>query len=262
MINELDLRQINDASIVEEAELRSKGLAGSPFSSGLVIASVTASTKTILLSSGDFNEPRAQENDILVITGGAAAGIYTIDEVKGDLELTVKEDTVDATSGTVDLYYRSGAAIAGVDDTELDYQADNVQEALEAAGSNFARAASPGLMWGKGGKVTSGSWLYNFNGSIPSSLTGLPIDFDGGVAKKLLSSSQNLDTYQVQLYYHDGGGLNMTELTGAVVTVTNSRNGAVTFDPQVPIPQGKQLAAKVVSGSAKNIQVVAIIGGA
>lgn len=131
MVNELDKNQIDDASIVEEDELSSKGLAGTPFQSGLSISSVVSATKIITLSSGDLEEPRVQENDIIDITSGVAIGKYTVDEVLDLLEVRVKETILDAASGTMDIYYRSGARQTGVDNSNNDFDHDNMQECLE-----------------------------------------------------------------------------------------------------------------------------------
>lgn len=133
MANEVDKNQISDSSIVEEAELSSTGLSGLPYSTGLVISIVDSITKKITLSSGDFNEPRTQELDHIVISGGSAVGNYTIDEVLSDTEATVKESIVNASSGTIEVFYRSGAEISGFDptDSQFDVSVDTVKKALD-----------------------------------------------------------------------------------------------------------------------------------
>ena len=108
MSNKLSKQDIQDAGIVEEDELKSEGLSGNPFSSNLIVASIVSSTKIIILSSGDFNEPRAAEWDVLKITSGSALGIYSIDIVLDDFTAKVKENIPDATSGDAEIYYQAG----------------------------------------------------------------------------------------------------------------------------------------------------------
>lgn len=115
--NPLSKQQIADSAIVEEAELLSRGFDGTPFQSGVVVDSTTASTKTIQFNSAeDIEEPRVQSGDLVEILSGAAAGKYTVDTVDIDnVKVIVVETIADSTSTTANIYYAPGAKITGID---------------------------------------------------------------------------------------------------------------------------------------------------
>lgn len=137
MVNKVDKEMIDDSSIVEESELASTGTSGLPFST-FVISSVVGSTKTINISSGDFNDPRLQENDIIRIVSGLAIGSYSVDEIISDTVITVKQTILDAPSGGLEAFYRSGAELTGFDTTNsvFDPNIKTVQEALDSIKKN------------------------------------------------------------------------------------------------------------------------------
>jgi len=138
MTNELTKDDIKDLDIVEEEELASEGLTGSPFSTSLIILSIAAVTKTIVLSSGDFNEPRSSEFDIIKIKSGDALGNYTIDEVIDDITAKVKETIPDATNGEAEIYYRAGTETVGFKNDILNWplSKNTTQKAIEYVKTN------------------------------------------------------------------------------------------------------------------------------
>lgn len=122
---------ITDVDIVDARELASDGT--DAYQSGVGVVSVTASTKTVVVSGGlVYNDNPVEADDLVTIAGNAAAGDYTVDAVIDDTTFTVVESTTDATGGTVTFYHPPGATKVGVDDTTLNLTSDNVQAALEA----------------------------------------------------------------------------------------------------------------------------------
>lgn len=130
MANELDKGMIRDSAIVEEDELSSKGIVGTAYST-VSIVSVVTGTKTVTIT-GDLAEPRVQNKDLLVITGGLAAGNYSVNEVISETIFTVNEVIPNASSGSIDFFYRSGAEVTGIDysTTKFDPSTGTIQEAL------------------------------------------------------------------------------------------------------------------------------------
>lgn len=173
MVNEIYKDLILDADIVEEDELNSTGLSGTPFHSSVSVTSITASTKRVVFdTSVDLLDPRVQEDDILVILSGPAAGTYAVDEIDPDNDysrniLTVKETIVDSGATTANIFYRSGAKITGFDPTSTPTISSlNVQDAIAQANNNS-----------KSGTVLPGS----FTGSPVKKYTvvlGVPFDDD------------------------------------------------------------------------------------
>jgi hypothetical protein len=125
----LNQSQILDSNIVEESELASTG--NTHFSGPWNIISVTTATKTIVLTGVELPFERVAQGDRVTITGGLAAGTYTVNEVVNYTTLTVNEAISSATSGTVDFYYPPGSTIVGFDSTGLDWTtADECQTAI------------------------------------------------------------------------------------------------------------------------------------
>lgn len=141
--------------------------------------------------------------------------------------------------------YQQVAGSVPFDNDGTDFDADNVQDALEEIGG----ATSPSSSLGRSANVGSGSWLLRV-GSIPSNKTGVIVNINGTV-NEVSCGSENLDTYTVSIYKHDGGGVNLT-LLGSV-SVTASR--AQTFNVSYPVSKGDHLAALISAGSAKNVGV-------
>ena len=121
---------IKDLDIVDSRELLSDGT--DAYQSGVGIVSVTASTKTVVVSGGIvYNDDPVESGDIVTIAGNAAAGDYTVDTVTNDTTFTVVETTTDATGGTATFKHPAGATKVGVDDVPLSFTAADVQAALE-----------------------------------------------------------------------------------------------------------------------------------
>jgi hypothetical protein len=136
------------------------------------------------------------------------------------------------------------------DSSNCDLISDTVQDALDELCGSVSNSASPGFSFGKSGNITSGTWLLR-PGSVPSNKSGVTVGFINPEILKIMSSTENLDTYDVTVYEHEGDEVNLTALvTKSVVSARSA-----TFDVAIAMTFGRQLAVRVTSGSAKNIGV-------
>jgi hypothetical protein len=115
--------------------------------------------------------------------------------------------------------------------------------------------ASPGYTWGRAGTTTAGTWLLNEG--VPSNKAGRTVFLATPIIYQLYSATEDLDTYVLTFYSHDGNSVNLTSL--GTLTVTASRTGTSTVS--LSFTSGKQLAIELTSGSAKNIVAGVIIKG-
>jgi len=123
------------------------------------------------------------------------------------------------------------------------YAADDVQAAIEEVGVS----ASPGFSFGRSGKIPSGTWLNNEG--VPSNKAGRYVYINNAEVSRVFVSNENVSTFTVEVFYHDGNEVGLTSLGTAAVVA--DRGDA--FDVSWLVPTDKQLAIKVVSGSAKNL---------
>jgi hypothetical protein len=108
--------QAADTDFVEELELLSDGTISQsgPFS----IVSVTSSTKTIVVSSGEFLDSTVAGGDILQISGGTANdGIYTVASVTDQDTIIVVEAVIDAgAAGQAETFFPPADEKVGIQD--------------------------------------------------------------------------------------------------------------------------------------------------
>ena len=133
------------------------------------------------------------------------------------------------------------------------FSSTDVQGAIEEIGAS----ASPGFSFGRS-SANSGTWL-NRVGEIPSNRTGVTIGINSPVVVNVFTSSENVETYTVGIYEHDGDSINLTLL--GTVSVTSARGGL--FDVNFATTKGKQLAVRIISsvGILQNIGVDIILKG-
>lgn len=249
--NKISKDQLIDTDIVEHDELISQGIAGTPY----VTVSITSVVSGSITFSG-FLE-RTQQGDILVISGSTAAdGTYTVNQVTNageeDTIITVDEVIVDSTGGTGDLYYQSGAAITGYDNSAGVFPAgtDTVQKAL----NRVTTVGSPGLSFGRSGQNGPGTFLLRV-GSVPSNISGYTFSLNDGSLDVVNTSNRNLETYSLTIWQHDGDFIN--PLLIAVVNLVSTRGetllkGVDFTEVNAPV-KGKIFAVEVTSGSVQNI---------
>lgn len=135
------------------------------------------------------------------------------------------------------------------DNSNNDFNSDNVQDALEEVGIS----ASPGFSFGRRGNVAVNTWLRNEE--VPSNRTGRTISISNPVAESVSLANRNITTYTVTFYEHDGNLINLTTLGS--ITVNSARSDEQ--DINVTLTQGKQLAARLTAGTGVQDLVVGVI---
>lgn len=132
----LSREDFRDDHIVDQTELASDG--NVVFINDATVVSTVASTKVITFSGIDIiDDPdeNVEANDIIVLSGtsgGAADGVYTVNQILSSTTLNVVETIADSTGGTADFKYPPGASKVGFDASGLTtVTADNVQDAIE-----------------------------------------------------------------------------------------------------------------------------------
>jgi hypothetical protein len=134
---------------------------------------------------------------------------------------------------------------------------DNVQGAIEEVCNAAAVSASPGFTWGDSGNVVAGTWLIN--DTVPSNKTGRNFPLYNGVLFQISVANENVNTFDIEVYEHDGTTFTLL----ATVSIVAARSAV--FDSgdfgSVSITRGKELAAQLSSGSAKNVVVQVIAKG-
>lgn len=120
--------------------------------------------------------------------------------------------------------------------------------------SQLGVSASPGFTWGRSGNLPSGTWLQN--DTVPSNTAGRRVFLSNPEIIKVFVSSEGVDTFDIGIYEHTGSG---TEVLLNTVSVVAARGGD--FDVSISPTTGKELAIRLETGSAKNVQVGLILIG-
>ena len=127
-------------------------------------------------------------------------------------------------------------------------------------GTSIANAVSPGYMFDRTGTNGVNNWLKA--GNIFSNVTGWPFGLANGKINGIWVGNEDLNTFDIDIYEHEGDEVNLTNLVTVSVGVA-ARNAF--FDASdfgvVNITQGYQLAARVSGGSIKEPRVVVFAGG-
>ena len=126
---------------------------------------------------------------------------------------------------------------------ELDYQEELD---LNAFVNQFV---APPFILGLKGVKSSGAWFQSEG--VPSNVVGIPIFTSGGSLDVIhVKNQDDTASFTVEIYEHDG--TTFTLLTS--VSLSNQRGKLVT-GVGVSVTQGRELAAKISSGSATNAKV-------
>ena len=163
---------VQDSGFVSEAELASDG--SSAFRTepivDIVSGTISFAVNTLLREYDDPVSP----GDILVITGNAAAGTYTVDAVSLD-SLTVVEAIVDASGGSADFRYPPGASGVGVDPTNVPYSSETTLQgvledlpAVQPSEAGQVMISLDGSSWAARQPMVGfyNGWLNNTNGDL------------------------------------------------------------------------------------------------
>lgn len=148
--------------------------------------------------------------------------------------------------------YELNAENIPFDNTGTDFDSTDVQAAIVEAGSS----AAPPYNFGRSGNSSAGTWL-EITGGVPSNKAGLRISSGISELVTIYASNENISTYSIKFYEHDGNEINLTLL--ATLTVNSARGAEASIS--VSVTPGKQLAAQVDTGSVKNIGVGAFMKG-
>ena len=141
------------------------------------------------------------------------------------------------------------------DNSTNGFVSDDTQAAIEEVNQSVITSASPGFDWSRSGSVPPGTVLLN--GSVPSSISGRWVYINNAVIEEVFVSNENVDTFDLEFFYHDGGEINLTVLGS--VSIVSARGGR--FSVSWPVPTDKQLGCRLSSGSAKNILAGAELSG-
>jgi len=133
-----------------------------------------------------------------------------------------------------------------VNDTNLPYEADDTQTALEKTANAIALSASPGFTWGSGGTVTSGSYLYNDD--VVSNKAGRLVPFDGTVAEFFVNNDNTSGSKVLELRRRrpcqTGSWITLASIT------LDDGNSCGAFAVDEPVEQGDELAVRVSTTSS------------
>ena len=132
---------------------------------------------------------------------------------------------------------------------------EDVQAAIEEVKNTVETTALPGFSYGRSGNTTANTWLLN--NQVPSNIVGVPVGTTNPVITEIWAGSENLDTYDIEVHEHDGDEINLSLLT----TVSVVAQRTATFNISVNTTKNKQLAVKLVNGSAKNVKTFILVKG-
>ena len=131
------------------------------------------------------------------------------------------------------------------DNTGTGFSADNVQDAISEIGAS----ASPGFSFGRSGNLSQNTWLRR-PGNVPSNRAGVTINIQSPAVTQVACANRNVETYDVEIYEHDGNQAALTLL--GTVTVTAATSGIFTVN--FPATQGRQLAVRLGSTGTGNVR--------
>lgn len=127
------------------------------------------------------------------------------------------------------------------------FVSEDVQGAIEELSNTVNVSASPGFGFGRSGNVSANTWLLR-TGNVPSNKTGVTMGINTPLVIRIDVGSEDIDTFDVEIYEHEGDEVNLTLLGSVSVVTTRTASFAVSWAATT----GRQLAVKIVNGSAKN----------
>jgi hypothetical protein len=136
---------------------------------------------------------------------------------------------------------------------------DDIPIIEQMIGFSISNSASPGFIFGRGGNASSNTWLIN--NEVPSNITGIPFGLNNGKLLEVWVASENVDTYDIEVYWHLGDEISLTLLTTVNVVAQRQDFFGVLDFGLINVPTEVQLGAKITGGSAKNPKVALFVGG-
>lgn len=131
------------------------------------------------------------------------------------------------------------------DNDDNGFASDNVQDAITEIGAS----ASPGFSYGRSGSLNNNTWLRR-PGNVPSNRAGVTIQITNPIVVGVSCANRNVETYDVEIYEHEGNQVNLTLLGTVTVTAATSESFAVNFTAT----QGKQLAVRLGDTFTGNVR--------
>lgn len=171
--------------------------------------------------------------------------------IYGDSGVMKFKDTQKTTAHSLDNLL--DAEYEDFDPTGTSLTSTKTGPAIRELAAGGGTGASPGFSFGRSGNVTSGSYLNNE--SVPSNVTGRPVDLDSSKITQISVSNELSNTFEIVIEEHDG--TTYTEL--CTISLTAQRTKKQIYS--VNVTSGKELAAKVKSGSCKNPVVTVYVKG-
>jgi len=110
-------------------------------------------------------------------------------------------------------------------------------------------SASPGFTWGRQGDVVANTWLLN--DGVPSNKAGRTMALTGPQVVRVFVASENEDTYEIEVFEHEGDEVNLTSLGTVSIVAVRRDSFTVAFNGT----EDRQLAIKLITGTARNIVV-------
>lgn len=149
---------------------------------------------------------------------------------------------------------RSGSKQTGestpFNNTGTDLISTETGPAIRELAAAVGASASPGFSFGRSSNVNVNTWLLT-TGSVPSNKAGITVALNNPEITQIYIANEDISTFDISIYEHEGDEINLTLLD--TVSVVSKRSD--TFDLAVSVTSGRQLAARVTSGSAKNVNV-------
>jgi hypothetical protein len=142
------------------------------------------------------------------------------------------------------------------DPSDSGLTATDVKAGLDELSTNIATSASPGFSWGRSGNLSTNTWLQNEG--VSSNRAGRTVTFSSPEITRIFTASEDLNTYTITIYEHEGDSINLTALTTLSATASRTADSGTI---SVTVTQGRQLAIRITSGSAKNLVVGMTLAG-
>lgn len=146
--------------------------------------------------------------------------------------------------------FRDIAKTVPFDNATNGFTSTDVQAAIEEVNNKVNTSASPGFSFGRSGTVTAGTYLQCE--TVPSNVSGRWVYIASATIKKVFVSNEEVTTYKLEVYYHDGNESGLTSV--GTVTVTAAKGAS--FSVNWAVPSNKQIAVRLATdtpNSAKNV---------
>lgn len=138
---------------------------------------------------------------------------------------------------------------AGFDPSGTPLTSTTIGDAIRETITVVGASASPGFSFGRSGSLSQNTWLRRV-GNVPSNRAGVTLDIGSPVITRVACANRNVETYDVEIYEHEGNSLNLTLLGTVTVTGATSGSFAVSF----AATQGRQLAVKLGSTATGKVR--------